>query len=166
MQAEDTKLILRYLGGIEQQLDDVNVELFELQERYNPIKGIAMDGMPHGSTPGDSTASLAVRLADNEDCKNRESELLVRRAVLHSDRAAIKGQLDRLNSRYRTILAGRYVYSDPSLQVCWKSIARTLGKKEITAQRWEKSALIVFGGMLDELPMVEEILLRAYDARD
>ena len=59
MQAEETKMILRYFGGIEAQLDDVNIELAELRDRYNPIKGIAMDGMPHGSTPGDSTASLA-----------------------------------------------------------------------------------------------------------
>ena len=65
MQAEETKMILRYFGGIEAQLDDVNIELAELRDRYNPIKGIAMDGMPHGSTPGDSTASLAVKLADD-----------------------------------------------------------------------------------------------------
>lgn len=50
MQAEETKMILRYFGGIEAQLDDVNIELAELRDRYNPIKGIAMDGMPHGST--------------------------------------------------------------------------------------------------------------------
>ena len=49
MQAEETKMILRYFGGIEAQLDDVNIELAELRDRYNPIKGIAMDGMPHGS---------------------------------------------------------------------------------------------------------------------
>ena len=57
MQAEETKMILRYFGGIEAQLDDVNIELAELRDRYNPIKGIAMDGMPHGSTPGDSASA-------------------------------------------------------------------------------------------------------------
>lgn len=72
MQAEETKMILRYFGGIEAQLDDVNIELAELRDRYNPIKGIAMDGMPHGSTPGDSTASLAVKLADDVECQRRE----------------------------------------------------------------------------------------------
>lgn len=40
MQAEEAKMILRYLGGIEAQLYDVNRELAELQDRYNPIKGI------------------------------------------------------------------------------------------------------------------------------
>ena len=70
MQAEETKMILRYFGGIEAQLDDVNIELAELRDRYNPIKGIAMDGMPHGSTPGDSTASLAVKLADDVEWRN------------------------------------------------------------------------------------------------
>lgn len=39
-------------------------------------------------------------------------------------------------------------------------------KTEITAQRWEKFALVVLGSMLDEVPMVEELLSRAYDARD
>lgn len=37
MQAEETKMILRYFGGIEAQLDDVNIELAELRDRYNPI---------------------------------------------------------------------------------------------------------------------------------
>ena len=41
-----------------------------------------------------------------------------------------------------------------------------LGVKEITAQRKEKVALAILGPMLDEMPMAEEILLRAYDARD
>ena len=116
MQAEETKMILRYFGGIEAQLDDVNIELAELRDRYNPIKGIAMDGMPHGSTPGDSTASLAVKLADDVECQRRENELRVRKDVLRADQTTIRGQLDRLNSRYKTILCGRYVYSDPSLQ--------------------------------------------------
>ena len=30
MQAEETKMILRYFGGIEAQLDDVNIELAEM----------------------------------------------------------------------------------------------------------------------------------------
>lgn len=166
MQAEETKMILRYFGGIEAQLDDVNIELAELRDRYNPIKGIAMDGMPHGSTPGDSTASLAVKLADDVECQRRENELRVRQDVLCADQTTIRGQLDRLNSRYKTILCGRYVYDDPSLQKGWKTIARELRKTEITAQRWEKFALVVLGSMLDEVPMVEELLSRAYDARD
>ena len=136
MQAEETKMILRYFGGIEAQLDDVNIELAELRDRYNPIKGIAMDGMPHGSTPGDSTASLAVKLADDVECQRRENELRVRQDVLRADQTTIRGQLDRLN------------------------------KTEITAQRWEKFALVVLGSMLDEVPMVEELLSRAYDTRD
>ena len=32
MQAEETKMILRYFGGIEAQLDDVNIELAELRD--------------------------------------------------------------------------------------------------------------------------------------
>lgn len=75
MQKKDTEQILLYYGKIEKQLDSVNMELAELQDRYSPIKGLAMDGMPHGSTPGDSTASLAVKLADNEAYQNRENEL-------------------------------------------------------------------------------------------
>lgn len=138
----------------------------KLRERTAPIKGIAMDGMPHGSTPGDSTASLAVKLADDVECQRRENELRVRQDVLRADQTTIRGQLDRLNSRYKTILCGRYVYSDPSLQKGWKTIACELRKTEITAQRWEKFALVVLGSMLDEVPMVEELLSRAYDARD
>ena len=104
---------------------------------------------------------------DNDvECQRRENELRVRKDVLRADQTTIRGQLDRLNSRYKTILCGRYVYSDPSLQKGWKTIARELRKTEITAQRWEKFALVVLGSMLDEVPMVEELLSRAYDARD
>ena len=48
MQKKDTEQILLYYGKIEKQLDSVNMELAELQDRYSPIKGLAMDGMPHG----------------------------------------------------------------------------------------------------------------------
>lgn len=112
MQAEEAKMILRYLGGIEAQLYDVNRELAELQDRYNPIKGMDMDGMPHGTTPGDSTASLAVKLADSsEEYKRTENRLLVRRGVLLADRDNIRDQLDRMNGDYKIILRGRYVYT-------------------------------------------------------
>lgn len=167
MQAEETKIVLRYLGGIEAQLYDVNRELAELQDRYNPIKGMDMDGMTHGTTPGDSTASLAVKLADSsEEYKRTENRLLVRRGVLLADRDNIRDQLDRMNGDYKIILRGRYVYKQKSLQRGWTSIAAELGVKEITAQRKEKVALAILGPMLDEMPMAEEILLRAYDARD
>ena len=166
MQKKDTEQILLYYGKIEKQLDSVNMELAELQDRYSPIKGLAMDGMPHGSTPGDSTASLAVQLADNEAYQNRENELIVRRVVLKSDLQEIRQKLDRLNDDYKTILKGRYVYADRSLQKTWESIAISIGTKKITAQRWKDAALVVLGGMFDEIPMIEEILSRAYDARD
>ena len=48
----------------------------------------------------------------------------------------------------------------------WKTNSPRTEKTEITAQRWEKFALVVLGSMLDEVPMVEELLSRAYDARD
>lgn len=166
MQKKDTEQILLYYGKIEKQLDSVNMELAELQDRYSPIKDLAMDGMPHGSTPGDSTASLAVKLADNEEYQNRENELIVRRVVLKSDLQEIRQKLDRLNDDYKTILKGRYVYADRSLQKTWENIAISIGKKKITAQRWKDAALVVLGGMFDEIPMIEEILSRAYDARD
>lgn len=56
MQAEEAKMILRYLGGIEAQLYDVNRELAELQDRYNPIKGMDMDAIKSNgkSTKADS----------------------------------------------------------------------------------------------------------------
>ena len=107
MQKKDTEQILLYYGKIEKQLDSVNMELAELRDRYSPIKGVAMDGMPHGSTPGDSTASLAVKLADNEEYQNRENELTVRRVVLKSDLQEIRQKLDRLNDDYKTPI-GRY----------------------------------------------------------
>lgn len=166
MQKKDTEQILLYYGKIEKLIDGVDMELAELKDRYNPIKGLAMDGMPHGSTPGDSTASLAVKLADNEEYAQRENELVVLRTNMIYDKRNIRQKLDRLNDDYKTILKGRYVYPDRSLQKTWESIALSIGKKKITAQRWKDAALVILGGMFDEIPMIEEILSRAYDARD
>ena len=140
MQAEEAKMILRYLGGIEAQLYDVNRELAELQDRYNPIKGMDMDGMPHGTTPGDSTASLAVKLADSsEEYKRTENRLLVRRGVLLADRDNIRDQLDRMNGDYKIILRGRYVYTQKSLQRGWTSIAAELARCWTKCQ-WQKKS--------------------------
>lgn len=108
-----------------------------------------------------------MKLADSsEEYKRTENRLLVRRGVLLADRDNIRDQLDRMNGDYKIILRGRYVYTQKSLQRGWTSIAAELGVKEITAQRKEKVALAILGPMLDEMPMSEEILLRAYDARD
>lgn len=134
MQKKDTEQILLYYGKIEKQLDSVNMELAELQDRYSPIKGLAMDGMPHGSTPGDSTASLAVKLADNEEYQNRENELIVRRVVLKSDLQEIRQKLDRLNDDYKTILKGRYVYADRSLQKRGKTLLFPSAKEDHRAE--------------------------------
>ena len=166
MQKKDTEQILFYYGKIEKLIDGVDMELAELKDRYNPIKGVAMDGMPHGSTPGDSTASLAVKLADNEEYAQREYELIVLKTNMIYDKRNIRQKLDRMNDDYKTILKGRYVCPDRSLQKTWESIAMSIGKKKITAQRWKDAALVILGGMFDEIPMIEEILSRAYDARD
>ena len=61
MQKKDTEQILLYYGKIEKQLDSVNMELAELQDRYSPIKGLAMDGMPPRPLPSSWPTTKSTR---------------------------------------------------------------------------------------------------------
>ena len=152
MQPKDVENVLIYLGFLENNISCINNELEELKSRYNPLKGVAMDGMPGSSMPGDSTGMLAMKLADDIKSKNRERELL----SLKADRIAIKMALNSIKRDYRLILEARFVF-----RISWNAVAREIGCSVITAQRWEKKALVDFGCALDELPDAAAIRKRS-----
>jgi len=159
MMQGDTVTVLEYYGEIPRKMRAIRREALELGDSYNVLRGATLDGMPYSRTPGDSTAAVAVRAAA-DGTKERLRELEARRIVLKGDGERIREQLDRLKNVYKTILICRYVNGHKWRQVAWK-----VGYSEVQAKRLARRAVERLGELMDDMPMAEEILSRARDAR-
>ena len=158
MTAAEAETIIKYYADIAGQQRAIARERAELDMQYSPLRGNALDGMPHAAGNGDSTAQLALRMADT-DTARRLCELDVREAVLLEDKAAIRAALDRLNSRHKELLATRFIDGHN-----WELVACRIGLSRRQTIRVSVVALTRLGVMLDEVPMAGEILARARDA--
>ena len=65
MRSETVKHIVKYYGGIPEAIKLLKRERDALEDEYNGLGGLAMDGMPHSSAPGNPTEALAVRVIEN-----------------------------------------------------------------------------------------------------
>ena len=130
-----------------------------LEDEYNGLGGLAMDGMPHSSAPGNPTEALAVRVIEN-GVKNRLQEIGVQVEVLEGDAANIRGALDAVNGKYKSVIIMRLIrgYS-------WTKISGKLGVTDSTARNWHGRAVERLGEVLEEVPMVDELAERATRAR-
>ena len=99
-----------------------------------------MDGMPHSSAPGNPTEALAVRVIEN-GVKNRLQEISVQVEVLEGDAANIRGALDAVNGKYKSVIIMRLIrgYS-------WTKISGKLGVPDSTARNWHGRAVERLGG--------------------
>ena len=118
-----------------------------------------MDAMPHSSAPGNPTEALAVRVIEN-GVKNRLQEIGVQVEVLEGDAANIRGALDAVNGKYKSVIIMRLIrgYS-------WTKISGKLGVPDSTARNWHGRAVERLGEVLEEVPMVDELAERATRAR-
>ena len=73
MRSDTVKHIVKYYGGIPEAIKLLKRERDALEDEYNGLGGLAMDGMPHSSAPGNPTEALAVRVIEN-GVKNWENE--------------------------------------------------------------------------------------------
>ena len=55
MRSETVKHIVKYYGGIPEAIKLLKRERDALEDEYNGLGGLAMDGMPHSSAPGNPT---------------------------------------------------------------------------------------------------------------
>lgn len=133
-------------------------ERMTLDAEYNPLRGNALDGMPHAAGNGDSTAQKAMRMADT-DTARRLCELDVRESVLQEDKALIRAVLDRLNSKHKELLATRYIDGHN-----WEFTACRVGLSRRQTIRVSVVALTRLGALLQDEPQAGKILARARDA--
>ncbi len=160
MQREEAKLILIYYKGIPDMLKIFRQQKTEIEDAYyNGIRGIDMDGMPHGSNPGRPTESMALLAADN-DAAGRLKEIETNIRILEQDKGHIRASLDVLNGRYKKLLFFRYLN-----EYSWTKISMSLHASDRAVRYWHEKALDRLIYALEDVPMVDEILERASRAR-
>ena len=159
MRHSDVRKVILYYYSIPGMLSLLGRERSELEEEYNSLRATAMDGMPHGGTPGKPVEELAARIADGKTGK-RLREIEVKICVLSADAAQIRACLDALRFEYKKLLVMKYRNGDN-----WARIGVHFGRPESTVRRWHDKALARLGEALDESPMPDELLRRASRAR-
>lgn len=159
MRRKDVKTVIAYYFEIPAMRAGFTAERARLESEYNGLRGTSMDGMPHSSTPGKPTEELAEKVEANNTW-GRIQEIDVKMQVLQTDAAEIRGCMDALNGRYKTLLFMKYFR-----RYSWAKISVSLGVPDGTARRWNDRALDRLGELLDDTPMVEELLGRASRAR-
>ncbi len=159
MRRKDVKTIIAYYFGIPAMQAEMAVERAKLEDRYNGLRGVSVDGMPHSSTSGNPTEELAERVSAAR-VRDRLEAVSVRLQVLEADREKVRDCLDMLKGEYKRILF--YRYQD---KYSWVKIAAIIGVQERTVYRRRDKALDRLGETLEETPMAEELLGRASRAR-
>lgn len=159
MRIGSVKAILRYYKEIPGMLKLLREEREDLEEEYSMLHGVAVDGMPHGSSADNRVERLVVIL-DGKAVDTRLSEIAVRESVLDGDMATIRDALDTINGKYKKIISMRYFdgYS-------WAKIAVRTGTADSTIRHWHDRALARVGEALSETTMPEELAARASRAR-
>ena len=92
--------------------------------------------------------------------KNRLQEISIQVEVLEGDAANIRGALDAVNGKYKSVIIMRLIrgYS-------WTKISGKLGVPDSTARNWHGRAVERLGEVLEDVPMVDELAERATRAR-
>lgn len=159
MRRKDVKTIIAYFYGIPAQRRELDQQRAELEDEYNGLRGMSMDGMPHSSTPGKPMEALVERV-DARGVWGELEAVAVKAHVLEADREKIQDCLNAINGEYTRLIF--YRYRD---KCSWVKIAVKLGITERTAKRWNDRALDRLGEALEEVSMPDEILGRASRAR-
>ena len=128
-----------------------------LDDEVDTLKGINMDGMPGGGQPGDSTAAMACKM-DDLGIGDRLRSLERQQALLKSDEALIRGQIDRLDSVHNLILTEYYIDHKK-----WAEVQVDAGYSIQHLKRLRNVALLAFGRGAERLPECPALLSRAYN---
>lgn len=95
---------------IEERIAELAQDISEL-EQENGLGSVNLDGMPHGTTPGDPVARMAIaRAALHEDMKRLKAELEERRAELTEKEREIREYIESVeNEEVKLIIEWRFI---------------------------------------------------------
>ena len=118
---------------IEDRIDELVYEITEL-EQENGLGSVNLDGMPHGSTPGDQVARMAIaRAALHENLKRLKADLEERRAELAEKEKEIRAYIDGVwDEEVKLIIEWRFIDL-----LDWYEIAGRL--EELTGKHVDRS---------------------------
>ena len=88
--------------------------------------------------------------------KRTETKIL----VLKRDKEVVLESLDTIYGKYRGVLKQRYVYG-----YSWNKISCYLGYPSSTIRNWHDRGVERLAQVLDEVPMIDELLERARKGR-
>jgi len=159
LRRDDVKAVLAYYFGMAASYELLEEERRELGNAYCSLRGTSLDAMPRSAVTGRPTEQQVKRV-EELDAHDRLSEIAVREHVLAMDRDEIRGCLDTMKSEHKKVLCLRY--RDGS---SWARIAVQLGIPDRTVRRWHDRALDRLGDLLEDVPMMEELVARAIRAR-
>ena len=140
MRRRDVKTVIAYYFEIPDMRKGFTAERARLESEYDGLRGTSYDGVPHSSTPGKPTEMLAIKMEES-NAWGRIQEIGVKVQVLQADEATIRGCMDALNGRYKSLLNMKYFR-----RYSWAKISASLGTPEATARRWNDKALDRLGG--------------------
>lgn len=159
MRDKNVKKIIQYYYEISEMMRLLKSEQAEQESQYYTLRGVDTNGMPGGGGPGKPTEAAVIHL-EELGVYERLQEIRVRLLVLEGDAAAIRGCMDGLSGRYKSILQWRH-----KCHHSWAGISVRMGAPDSTVRSWHDKAVLCMGEALDEVPMVDELLERASRAR-
>ena len=104
------KFITARIIEIKERIAEIEHDIAEL-EQENGLGSLNMDGMPHGSTPGDPVARMAIARATlHEDMKKLKADLEERLAELTEKERAIREYIESVeNEEVKLIIEWRFI---------------------------------------------------------
>ena len=127
------KYIVYRVARIEKQILALELDIAE-KETENGLGSVNMDGMPHGTTPGDPVARMAIaRAALHEELKEKKADLEEQRVVLVAKEREIRGFIDSVeDEEVKLIIEWRFIDL-----LDWYNIAVSL--EELTGNSVDRS---------------------------
>ena len=104
------KFILARIKEIKERIGELAGDILELEQETG-LGSVNLDGMPHGSTPGDPVARMAIaRAALHADMKRLKADLEERRAELTKKEREIREYIDSVeNEEVKLIIEWRFI---------------------------------------------------------
>lgn len=155
MDRKDAEQIVKYRADIPRRIAYIRRLETELEDGYDTLKGVNMDGMPHSGAPGDSVANAAVKMAES-GAAERLREMRRLRDELEADQEAIQRQIDRMNSIHMEILTEYYLKGRR-----WEDVVHSVSYSVQHLYRLRNDALDALGWAMESVPECADILNRA-----
>ena len=104
------KFIKARIKEIEERIAELVADIIELDQE-NGLGSVNLDGMPHGSTPGDPVARMAIAMAAlHEEKKKLKAELEERRVELIEKEREIREYIEGVeNEEVKLIIEWRFI---------------------------------------------------------